>query len=48
MSMLKRNGPMLHGMNIGGDALGLVTGGAGKVATVAARTDVKVAVNIAT
>ena len=36
------------GMNIAGDALGLVTGGAGKVATVAARTGVRVAVNIAT
>ena len=36
------------GINIAGDALGLVTGGAGKVAIVAARTGVKVAVNVAT
>ena len=36
------------GINIAGDALGLVTGGAGKVATVAARTGARVAVNIAT
>ena len=36
------------GMNLAGDALSLVTGGAGKVASVAAKTGVKTAITVAT
>ena len=36
------------GMNLAGDALGLVTGGAGKVATTAARAGAKTALKVAT
>ena len=35
------------GMNVAGDALGLVTGGAGKVATMAAKVGAKAAVKAA-